>query len=91
MILGPKLAAILDFEPLGEQERLFDQLYDILHPQKHMFRNKICGCVIIWSWGMEYSIFSFLYFFFRGGHFENAQGEGVHPKIFLLTLQILIL
>ena len=29
--------------------------------------------------------------FFRGGHFENAPGEGVHHKFSLLTLQILIL
>ena len=40
--------------------------------------------------GMEYPIFSFSYFF-RGGHFENAPGEGAHRKIFLLTLQILLL
>ena len=40
------------------------------------------------SWGMEYPIFSFSYF--CGGNFENAPGEGVHPKKFLLTLQILI-
>ena len=38
---------------------------------------------------MEYAIFSFLYF--CGDHFENAPGEGVHHKIFLLTLQIPIL
>ena len=89
-ILGPKLAAILDFEPLGEQETIFDQLYHIFHPQKHVFRDKVCGSVIIRSWGMEYPIFSFSYFF-RGGNFENAPGEVVHPKIFLLTLQILFL
>ena len=89
-IFGPKLAATLDFEALGDQETIFNQLYHILHPQKHMFRDKVCGSVIIRSWGMEYPIFSFSYFF-RGGHFENAPGEGVHPKIFLLTLQILIL
>ena len=39
---------------------------------------------------MGYPIFSFSYFF-RGGHFENAPGEGVHHKFFLLTLPILIL
>ena len=62
-IFGPKLAAILDFETLGDQETIFNQLYHILHPQKHMFRDKVCGSVIIRSWGMEYPIFSFSYFF----------------------------
>ena len=89
-IFGPKLAAILDFEPLGDQETIFNQSYHIFHPQKHMFRDEVCGSVIIRSWGMEYPIFSFSDFF-RGGHFENAPGEGAHHKFFLLTLQILIL
>ena len=87
-ILGPKLAAILDFEPLGDQETIFNQSYHIFHPQKHMFRDGVCGSVIIRSWSMEYPIFSFS-IFFRGGHFENAPGEGAHHKFFLLTLQIL--
>ena len=89
-IFGPKLAAILDFEPLGDQEAIFNQSYHIFHSQKHMFRYQVCGSVIIRSWDMEYPIFSFSYFF-HGGHFENAQGEGAHHKIFLFTLQILIL
>ena len=55
-----------------------------------MFRDEVCGFVIIRSWGMEYPIFSFSYFF-RGGHFENAPGEAVYRIFFLLTLQILIL
>ena len=87
-IFGLKLAGILDFEPLGDQETMFEYFYHILHPQKHMFRNKVCGSVIIRSWGMEYPIFSY---FLCGGHFENDPGEGVHLKFFLLTLQILIL
>ena len=84
-IFGPKLAAILDFEHLGDQEAIFNQSYHIFHSQKHMFRDEVCGSVIIRSWDMEYPIFSFSYFF-RGGHFENAPGEGAHHKIFLLTL-----
>ena len=55
-----------------------------------MFRVEVCGVVIIRSWGMEYPISSFSYFF-PGGHFENAPAEGVHRKFFLLPLQILIL
>ena len=55
-----------------------------------MFRGNVCGSVIIRGWGMDYPIFSFSYFFCCG-YFENAPGEGVHPTIFLLTLQILIL
>ena len=78
-IFGPKLAAILDFEPLGDQETISNQSYHIFHPQKHMFRDEVCGSVIIRSWGMEYPNFSFSYFF-RGGHFENAPGEGAHHK-----------
>ena len=57
------LSTILDFEALGDQETIFNQLYHILHRQKHMFRDKVCGSVIIRSWGMEYPIFSFSYFF----------------------------
>ena len=38
---------------------------------------------------MEIPIFA-LSAFFRVGHFENDTGEGMHLKIFLLTLQILI-
>ena len=53
-----------------------------------MFRDEVCGSVIIRSWGMEYPIFSFSNFC-RGGHFENAPGEGAHHKFFLLKLQIL--
>ena len=34
------MAAILDFEPLGDQETIFNQLYHIFHPQKHMFRDE---------------------------------------------------
>ena len=71
-------------------DTIFNQSYHIFHPQKHMFRDEVCGSVIISSWGMEYPIFSFSDFF-RGGHFENAPGEGAHHKFFLLTLQILIL
>ena len=87
-IFGPKLAAILDFEPLGDQKTIFNQSYHIFHPQKHMYRDEVCGSVIIRSWGMEYPIFSFSNFY-HGGHFENAPGEGAHHKFFLLTLQIL--
>ena len=89
-IFGPKLAAILNFEHLGDQEAIFNQSYHIFHSQKHIFRDEDCGSVIIRSCDMEYPIFSFSYFF-RGGHFENAPGEGAPHKIFLLTLQILIL
>ena len=39
---------------------------------------------------MEIPIFAFSAFF-RVGHFENDLGKGVHSKIFLLALQILIL
>ena len=52
------MAAILDFEPLGDQETIFNQLYHIFHPQKHMFRDEVCGSVIIRSWGMENIAFS---------------------------------
>ena len=62
-IFGPKLAAILDYEPLGDQETIFNQSYHIFHPQKHMFKDEVCGYVIIRSWGMEYPIFSFSNFF----------------------------
>ena len=88
-IVGPKLAAILDFEPLGDQDTIFNQSYNIFHLEKHMVRDEVCGSVIIRSWGMEYPIFSFSYFF-RGSHFEIAPREGAHHKFFLLTLQILI-
>ena len=27
---------LLDFETLGDQETIFNQLYHIFHPQKHM-------------------------------------------------------
>ena len=60
----PKLAAILDFEPFGDQETIFNQLYHIFHPQKHMFRDEVCGSVIIRSWGMEYIPFSAFRIFF---------------------------
>ena len=63
-IFVPKLAAILDFEPLGDQETIFNQLYHIFHPQKHMFRDEVCGSVIIKSWGMEYIPFSAFRIFF---------------------------
>ena len=39
---------------------------------------------------MANSIF-LLFCIFRDGHFENGPEQEVHPKIFLLTLQILIL
>ena len=52
-----------------------------MHPEKHMFRDKVCGSVTIKSWGMEYAIFGFSYFF-GGGHFDNAPGKGVHLKNF---------
>ena len=45
---------------------------------------------MIKSWGMEYPTFSFSYCF-DSGHFENVSGEGVHPKMFLLKLLIIIL
>ena len=38
-IFGPKLADILHFEPLGDQETIFIQFYHIFHPQKHIFRD----------------------------------------------------
>ena len=61
-ILGAKLAAILDFDPLGDHETIFEYFHHILHPQKHIFRCKVCGFVRIRSSGMEYPIFSFSYF-----------------------------
>ena len=76
-IFGPKLAAILDFEPLGDQEAIINQSYHIFHSQKHMFRDEVCGSVIIRSWDMEYPIFSFSYFF-RGGHFEIFFSVDMH-------------
>ena len=48
-----------------------------------MFRDEVCGSVIIRSLDMDYPIFSFLYFL-GGGHFEYAPGEGAQGKLFLL-------
>ena len=62
-IFEPNLSAILDFEPFGDQETIFKELYHIFHPQKHMFRDKVCGSVIIRSWGMEYPVLAFRIFF----------------------------
>ena len=90
IIFGPKLAAILDYEPLGDHETILEYFYHILHPQNINLEVEFCGSVIIRSWGMEYPIFRFSYLF-CSDYFENAPGEGVHPKIFLLTFQIRIL
>ena len=39
-------------------------MYHVLHPRKHIFRDKVCISKVIGSWGMKYLIFSFLLFFF---------------------------
>ena len=76
---GAKLAAILAFEPLGDQETIFEYFYHVLHHQKHIFRGKVCVSVIIRSWRMEYPIFSFSYFF-CSGHLKMPQERECIPK-----------
>ena len=44
-IFWRKLAAILDFEPLCDQEIFFEQFYHILHHQTHIFRGKNGGTI----------------------------------------------
>ena len=80
----------LGFWALRWSRNNFSPIILYFPPSKHMLRYEVCGSVIIRSWVMEYPIFSFSYFS-RGSHFENAPGEGAHRKLFLLTLQILIL
>ena len=67
------MAAILDLEPLGDQETIFNQLYHIFHPQKHMFRDEVCGSVIIRSRGMENIAFSAFRIFFVAAIFKMLQ------------------
>ena len=70
---------LLVFEPLGDQETIFEYFYHILHPQKHIFRGKVCGSVTIRSWGMEYPIFSFTYHFVTA-ILEMSQERECIPK-----------
>ena len=73
-VFWPKLAVILDFEPLvtsnqfltfepfGDEETIFNWSQLICHPQKHILRG-IFLSVIIWIWVTPITIFYFSAFF----------------------------
>ena len=51
------------------------QMGCVCHPQKHLFRGKVCVIVIIRIWSMKIPIF-YVSAFFHGGHIENGR---FHP------------
>ena len=89
-IFGPKLAAILDFEPLGDLEIIFESFDHILYTKNIYLEKKVVYLWYLedWVWNIPFLAF---HIFFVVAVFENAPGEGVHPNIFLLKLQIIIL
>ena len=59
--------------------------YHVFHPQKHMFRDEVCGSVIISCWGMECPIFSFSYFF-SWRPFSKCSRRGSTLQIFPINI-----
>ena len=62
LIFGPKLAAILDFQPFRDNNTIFKHLNHIHYLQKHIFGDKLC--VFVWLeidiWKILFLVFGFL-------------------------------